>query len=98
MLSLAESIANAGTGRAPSPLRATAGHRDPRRVIDIESAARAGRNTFGQMMQFVARRQCRAILVERTDRLYRNIKDWVQIDELGADVHFVKENVVVGPQ
>jgi site-specific DNA recombinase len=66
--------------------------------IDIESAARAGRTAFGQMMQFVARRKCRAILVEKTDRLYRNIKDWVQIDELGVDIHFVKENVVVGPQ
>ena len=32
------------------------------------------------------------------DRLYRNIEDWVQIDELGVDIHFVKENVVVGPQ
>ena len=66
--------------------------------IDIESAARAGRTAFGQMMQFVAQRECCAILVEKTDRLYRNIKDWVQIDELGADIHFVKENVVVGPQ
>ena len=66
--------------------------------IDIESAAKAGRTAFGQMMQFVAQRECRAILVEKTDRLYRNIKDWVQIDELGVDIHFVKENVVVGPQ
>ena len=66
--------------------------------VDIESAARAGRTAFGQMMQFVARRKCHAILVEKTDRLYRNIKDWVQIDELGVDIHFVKENVVVGPQ
>jgi site-specific DNA recombinase len=66
--------------------------------IDIESAARAGRTAFGQMMQFVARRKCAAILVEKTDRLYRNIKDWVLIDELGVDIHFVKENVVVGPR
>jgi hypothetical protein len=33
--------------------------------------------------------------VEKTDRLYRNIKDWVTIDELGIEVHFVKENVVL---
>ena len=66
--------------------------------IDIESAARAGRTAFGQMMQFVAQHECGAILVEKTDRLYRNIKDWVQVDELGVDIHFVKENVVVGPQ
>jgi len=34
-------------------------------------------------------------LVEKTDRLYLNIKDWVTIDELGIEVHFVKENVVL---
>jgi len=36
---------------------------------------------------------CRILLVEKTDRLYRNIKDWVTIDELGVEVHFVKEGV-----
>jgi site-specific DNA recombinase len=50
------------------------------------------------MMQFLGRQQCNAILVEKTDRLYRNIKDWVLVDELGIDIHFVKENVIVGPQ
>src|SRR5262249_1291764 len=38
---------------------------------------------------------CRTILVEKTDRLYRNIKDWTTIDELGATLHLVKENVVI---
>jgi hypothetical protein len=38
---------------------------------------------------------CRTLLVAKTDRLYRNIKDWVTIDELGIEVHFVKENVVL---
>jgi site-specific DNA recombinase len=38
---------------------------------------------------------CRTILVEKTDRLYRNIKDWLTIDELDVTVHFVKENTVV---
>jgi site-specific DNA recombinase len=27
--------------------------------------------------------------------IYRNIKDWVTIDELGIEVHFVKEAVVL---
>jgi hypothetical protein len=30
-----------------------------------------------------------------TDRVYRNIKDWVTIDELGIEVHFVKEAMVL---
>ena len=37
----------------------------------------------------------RVILVEKTDRLYRNLKDWVTIDELDAEIHFPKEGVVL---
>jgi DNA invertase Pin-like site-specific DNA recombinase len=65
--------------------------------IDVETAAPAGRTAFGNMMQFLGRQECNAILVEKTDRLYRNIKDWVLVDELGIDIHFVKENAIVGP-
>jgi hypothetical protein len=35
------------------------------------------------------------MLVEKTDRLYRNFSDYVAIDELGVEVHFVKEGVVL---
>lgn len=65
--------------------------------IEVETAARAGRTAFGRMVQFMGKQEVNAILVEKTDRLYRNIKDWVLIDELGVDIHFVKENVIVGP-
>jgi hypothetical protein len=37
----------------------------------------------------------RLLLVEKTDRLYRNIKDWVTIDELEVEIHFPKEGVVL---
>jgi len=37
----------------------------------------------------------RVMLVEKTDRLYRNLKDWVTIDELDAEIHFPKEGVVL---
>jgi site-specific DNA recombinase len=37
----------------------------------------------------------RALLVEKTDRLYRNLKDWVTIDELDVEIHFPKEGVVL---
>jgi hypothetical protein len=36
-------------------------------------------------------------LVEKTDRLYRNLKDWVMLDEFDLEIHFVKENVVLSP-
>ena len=35
------------------------------------------------------------ILVEKTDRLYRNFKDYVTLEELGVVVHLVKENEIL---
>jgi site-specific DNA recombinase len=40
---------------------------------------------------------CRVVLVEKTDRLYRNFRDYVTIEELGLEIHLVKENVVLSP-
>ena len=37
----------------------------------------------------------RVILVEKTDRLYRNLKDWVTLDELDIEIHLVKEGIVL---
>ena len=39
--------------------------------------------------------RCQTVLVEKTDRLYRNIRDWVTVDEFTLTVHFVKENAVI---
>jgi hypothetical protein len=33
--------------------------------------------------------------VEKTDRLYRNLKAEVTIDELSLEIHSVKENIVL---
>ena len=63
---------------------------------DVETAGRAGRTQFGTMITHVRdHADCTAILVEKTDRLYRNIKDWVTLSDLGVDVHLVKEGVVL---
>jgi DNA invertase Pin-like site-specific DNA recombinase len=67
-----------------------------REFIDVETAKQAGRSGFGQMLAFVrADPSCRVILVEKTDRLYRNFRDWITIDDLDVAIHFVKENAVV---
>src|SRR6266566_69256 len=67
-----------------------------REFVDVETAKQAGRSQFGEMIAFLtANPACRSILVEKTDRLYRNIKDWLTIDELDVTVHFVKEATVV---
>ena len=67
-----------------------------REFVDVETAKQAGRGSFGEMLKFLAlERSCRALLVEKTDRLYRNLKDWVSIDELELEIHLVKENVIL---
>lgn len=67
-----------------------------REFLDVETAKQAGRGGFGEMLAFLkATPTCRSILVEKTDRLYRNIKDWITVDDLEVVVHFVKENAIV---
>ncbi|MCB9694805.1 MAG: recombinase family protein [Alphaproteobacteria bacterium] len=64
--------------------------------VDIETAKRAGRTNFSRMLDALRGREgCRTVLVEKTDRLYRNISDWVTLDELHLDIHLVKEGTVL---
>jgi DNA invertase Pin-like site-specific DNA recombinase len=64
--------------------------------VDVETAKQTGRGAFGEMVAWLrAHPDVRVILVEKTDRLYRNLKDWVTIDELDAEIHFPKEGVVL---
>lgn len=64
--------------------------------IDVETAKQTGRSAFGEMVAWLrAHPDVRVVLVEKTDRLYRNLKDWVTIDELDAEIHFPKEGVVL---
>lgn len=67
-----------------------------REFVDVETAKRAGRTGFGEMLAFLKRSaSCRTVLVEKTDRLYRNLKDYVTLDESDLEIHFVKENFVL---
>ena len=67
-----------------------------RQFIDIESAATPGRKNFAEMVKFFKKnRSCRILLVEKTDRLYRNNRDPITIEDLDIEVHFVKENEIV---
>src|SRR5215831_10576894 len=51
---------------------------------DVETAKESGRTNFGQMLGYLKKhaRVCHTVLVEKTDRLYRNIKDYATVDEL----------------
>ena len=64
---------------------------------DIETAKRTGRSGFDGMLAYLRKhQQCRVLLVEKTDRLYRNFRDWVTIDEFkGLEVHFVTEGTII---
>ena len=64
--------------------------------VDVETAKQTGRAAFGEMVAYLkAHPSVRVMLVEKTDRLYRNLKDWVTVDELDVEIHFPKEGVVL---
>jgi site-specific DNA recombinase len=64
--------------------------------IDIETAKTSGRQNFGEMVQFFTKnRDCRSVLVEKTDRLYRNFRDAVTLEDLDLEIHLVKEGQVI---
>ena len=75
---------------------ATSGFVVAREYIDVETAKQTGRVAFGEMVAYLkAHPSVRVMLAEKTDRLYRNLKDWVTVDELDVELHFPKEGVVL---
>jgi DNA invertase Pin-like site-specific DNA recombinase len=69
--------------------------------IDVESAKNPGRKEFGQMQRLLETDgACRIVLVEKTDRLYRNRTDALAFEALierrGVEIHLVKEGRVIG--
>ena len=64
--------------------------------IDVETAKASGRLNFNEMVNYLKKHPgIRTLPVEKTDRLYRNLKDWVLLDELNIEIHLVKEGVVL---
>src|SRR6266481_2415046 len=64
--------------------------------VDVETAKQTGRTAFSEMVAYFRRHPTvRVLLVEKTDRLYRNLKDWVTVDELDVEIHFVKDGAIV---
>jgi site-specific DNA recombinase len=93
----------------PAQLKLLRGYAADRRFtvieefVDVETAKRTGRHGFTAMVEFFKKQgnvkssenSRRILLVEKTDRLYRNLKDWVTLDDLDLEIHFVKKNVVL---
>jgi site-specific DNA recombinase len=69
------------------------------RFEESETAKAAGtRPAFAKMVAFFRDHQDAILLAEKTDRLYRNLKDWITLDDLKVEIHFVKEGSVISPE
>jgi site-specific DNA recombinase len=67
-----------------------------------ESAKNQGRKHFNAMLDYLrTHTDVRVVLVEKTDRLCRNLKDYVLVEslveELGLEIHLIKEGQVIRP-
>jgi site-specific DNA recombinase len=71
--------------------------------IDIESARNPGRKEFTNMLRRLETdNACRIVLVEKTDRLYRNRTDALSfealIEKVGVEIHLVKGGRIIGKE
>ncbi len=63
---------------------------------DVETAKKTGRKQFAKMLEFFRRnRNCRILLVEKTDRVSRNFHDAVALEDLNIEIHFVKDGQII---
>ena len=68
-----------------------------REFQESESAGKEGRKRFTEMITLLKRdKSIEAILVEKTDRLYRNFFDQVNLLALEIDIHLVKDGRIIG--
>jgi site-specific DNA recombinase len=67
-----------------------------REFTDVETAKVAGRRQFGEMIRFLEQSAgCRVVIAEKTDRLYRNFRDYIKLEDLDVEIHLPKEGQVI---
>src|SRR5215469_2302879 len=67
-----------------------------REFVDVETAKVTGRKQFGAMIRFLEQTSsCRSVIVEKTDRLYRNFRDCVTLEDLEVEIHLPKEGQII---
>jgi site-specific DNA recombinase len=70
-----------------------------REFVDIETAKTTGRKQFGEMVRFLKETpSCRTLIVEKTDRLYRNFRDCVTLEDLEIEIHLPKEGQIISKE
>src|SRR5271163_1949706 len=64
--------------------------------VDIETAKKAGRKQFDEMVRYLRKNPtCRVVIAEKTDRLYRNLRDCLTLEDLNIEIHLPKEGQVI---
>jgi len=61
-----------------------------------ESAAKAGREAFSDMLRLLRLKRAQGVIIHKIDRSARNMQDWADVGKLadaGVEVHFATENV-----
>ncbi|MCH9032331.1 MAG: recombinase family protein, partial [candidate division Zixibacteria bacterium] len=67
-----------------------------REFVESESAGKEGRKAFDQMVTLLVHTSSiKTILVEKTDRLYRNFHDYVILEDMDVEIHLVKEHEII---
>lgn len=67
-----------------------------REYADAETAKSSGREQFCDMLNYLeASKEVNIVLAEKTDRLYRNFRDYVTVDDLDLEIHLVKEGEIL---
>lgn len=66
-----------------------------------ESAKQQRRKHFSEMIEFLRRsRDVRVVLVENTDRLSRNLRDFVMVEDLAEgldiEIHLINRGQILG--
>lgn len=63
---------------------------------DAETAKKTGRTSYTEMLAFLKKnKDVKHLLVEKTDRLYRNFKDYVVLENYKIEIHLIKEGTIL---
>ena len=67
--------------------------------VENQTGGKVGRKVYNEMLAYIREHNIKDILVEKTDRIYRNFKDYVVLEDLSnnfdLNVHLVKERVIL---
>ena len=67
-----------------------------REFVDVETAKKTGRKQFGEMVRYLEENPgCRVVIAEKTDRLYRNLRDCLTLEDLDIEIHLPKEGQII---